>query len=119
MNQQAIFDRVCNHLLTQKQPAKTGEDCSYRTADGMMCAVGCLIEPEHYGEHLEGNSVVKPHVILAVELSLGESLSLDDIKLLSHLQYIHDNDSPDVWPASLYRLAADLDLTYHGDQYGK
>ena len=53
---QALLDRMIDHLATQQGRAFNEERgmCAYRTDDGQMCAVGCLIPTELYHPDLEG-----------------------------------------------------------------
>jgi hypothetical protein len=55
---QEIFDKVYTHLEQQGEASalETGA-CLYRSEDGKMCAVGCLIIDEDYNSDFEGNSV--------------------------------------------------------------
>lgn len=55
-----IFDKVCNHLMTQGTPAQnSASQCRYRTG-GLQCAAGCLIADEHYRLGLEGPASRRP-----------------------------------------------------------
>lgn len=119
MNRQQVFDQVCNHLLTQGEPAISGDDCVYRADGGLTCAVGCLISDEHYSEDFEGCNADDERVQRAVRRSLSCDLLDVDIALLVALQDIHDNYRSYEWVTALQGLAADLDLAYNGDQYGK
>lgn len=68
MTLEQIVVEICRHMKEQGQPAmqsaapKGVAKCSYRTADGLACAVGCLIPDAVYasyttpaGNSLEGN----------------------------------------------------------------
>lgn len=51
MTEQVICsrDKIEQHLTQQKSRAATpGGSCQYRTEDGLMCAVGCLIADADY-----------------------------------------------------------------------
>lgn len=48
--EQEIFDQVARHLVKQGVRAYSGGSCKYRSADGLMCAVGCLMSDEEYDE---------------------------------------------------------------------
>lgn len=52
-------DKIEQHLIRQKARAATpGGQCRYRTEDGLMCAVGCLITDADYNEiTMESRSV--------------------------------------------------------------
>jgi hypothetical protein len=56
LDKQQTFDRVLAHLRAQGVPASDGGKCCYRTEDGRMCAVGCLIPDEEYDPGIEGNA---------------------------------------------------------------
>lgn len=59
-------DKIAAHLIKQHARAvepyppahpelgTTASRCQYRTADGLMCAAGCLIPEEHYVAEMEG-----------------------------------------------------------------
>jgi hypothetical protein len=90
---QYIFDRVVNHLATQRERAYTVQ-CCYKTPDGKMCAVGCLIKSEDYQPALEGQTMWATAVRTAVSKSLGiPPLEPEDelYLLLSRLQGVHDH----------------------------
>lgn len=54
---QALLDRMIDHLATQKARAvdPISGVCRYRTRDGLMCAVGCLIDDDDYDDDIEGD----------------------------------------------------------------
>lgn len=83
-SEQEIFDFVANHLFTQGKPAVTvhTNTCSYRTADGLSCAAGCLLTDDQYSPAFEGRSWD----------SLVECNSMPKIhvNLIAGLQRIHD-----------------------------
>ena len=92
MTKQDTFDTVFTHLFEQGEKARVegGERCLYRTADGLKCAVGCLIPDGQYFHEMEDQ----------LPISGGRSNDLSD--LLSHLghdlelcrdlQQVHDSD---------------------------
>ena len=109
MNDQEAFDKVARHLLKQNRKAisregEYNEMCMYRTAEDLMCAVGCLIPDEDYDAQLEGNAIefVRDAVPCLGELSL---------QLLETLQSVHDDEHPTDWHDSLTGVAANFDLT--------
>lgn len=61
MTDQEIFNRVWEHLNKQREASvlETTDNavCAYRTPDGKMCAVGCLIPDELYHPDMEGKTV--------------------------------------------------------------
>ena len=112
MTLQEIFTKVARHLLTQKVKS-FGSDagCLYRGPNGTSCAVGCLIQEEHYDPELEGNVVNA----LSVQDSLNASgiqVTPETIHLLEELQLLHDESQPETWPTDLAELAQELGLEY-------
>ena len=57
-----VFLAVGNHLIAQGRPAMLDGECRYR-AYGLSCAVGCLIEDEHYSEDFEGDGVDSSRIV--------------------------------------------------------
>ena len=109
MTEQEIFDRVWDHMQHQGGPALLPEDesCSYLTADGKMCAVGCLLQPKEleFAKEMEGG-VFTLHKALSVHFGKTESVSMlgDNLNFLSDLQDIHD-DRADCLSGSKYMLS--------------
>lgn len=115
MTKQELFNKVVTHLLTQKQPArKTGRDnvrpgvkCMYRNADGLKCAVGCLIPDDRYDKNYEGKSadyLVKAGSFTDVGITTANATLLED------LQYMHDEVHPEFWESRLAELAVKHEL---------
>lgn len=95
MTKQEIFDRVAAHLLLQGQRAMSsaatgGTRCSYR-ANGMSCAIGCLISDEAYAETLEGAGVNSRKVQAALVASGVSPAGELPNSLLRSLQRVHDD----------------------------
>lgn len=118
---QEIFDTVKAHLLKQGKPAKLGATCQYKTAEGLRCAVGCLLPEEFNTQYCEGLSVsniLNPVsncgsarlFIQALEAN-GVDLRQHDY-LLGRLQRVHDRTEPKDWPAELRILCDKLNLQY-------
>lgn len=118
MNTQQLFDKVATHLLAQKAPAMSCGGCMYRGDDGMMCAVGCLIDDKAYSPRLEGLSLSDKGggsaevIVDAVRRSIGRDLDHDEIAMLRELQQLHDNaggvaptGDVDQWPEGLRKIA--------------
>lgn len=111
---QSLYDRVSAHLLAQNKKAEeknvTGcMSCRYRTADGLKCAVGCLISDSEYSEELEGAGIYSDDdVVRAVENSLGRRLTHDAVLLLGGLQAVHDIHPPEEWPHRLKKVYSDF-----------
>lgn len=108
---QSIFDRVYRHLLAQGKPSvlPDGSGCAYRGANGLACAVGCLIDDEHYDPKLEGSSVMDHDVETAVRASLGGDVPSDAWPMLADLLEVHDEADPKRWAR---------ELGYVADTYG-
>lgn len=115
---QTIFDRVVKHLLTQNcrsllMPGSSS--CRYRGPNGLMCAVGCLINDECYDVELEGKMSGTPEVQAALECSgINVTHNLILRKLLQQLQIIHDTKK-DVafWGIELKNVARDFGLDFN------
>lgn len=131
-HKQELFDKVSKHLLTQNkkatQPTLEGQKsphCRYRTADGLSCAVGCLIDDKYYNPDCEGVSVPidlenignnEPQECILADClikSLGYTPTTDDLSLLRSLQLIHDTYDADNWRDELMKLAFDEGLAFN------
>ncbi len=98
MKTEEIYQRVRQHLIEQETRSENAHECLYRGPNGMKCAVGCLIDDEHYTADLEGLSVVRADkVTYAIAQSIGRSLTIEDVTLLNSLQRFHDNAKPETW----------------------
>jgi len=108
-----VFERVRGRLLVQGRRA-AAPNCRYRLAgDGvtLRCAVGCLIADEHYDDGFENRPVAHQAVIRA--LSESGVLESDDwrgprVRMLTALQYTHDESAPAAWAAVLDQLSLRL-----------
>ena len=117
MTTRQLIENVAQHLLQQGEQSllaesvNNGNGCAYRSADGLQCAVGCLIKPEVYAPELEGHSCLEDPVIHALEQSLNCSLHRNSISLevLSDLQTIHDNYEPAEWEERITKYVRSLD----------
>lgn len=91
---QSILDQVTEHLFKQGVAAidPEGGNCAYRTKDGLMCAVGCLLDDDAYEQRFEGHGLAG----LFNEFDEEElpSLFRDHYDLLSQLQTVHDHEMP-------------------------
>ena len=95
---QEIFDKIYTHLVTQgKQAMDDTETCRYRTDEGLMCAVGVLLDPAVYDEELEGMLMDSPAVMAEGEWhplykALRESkIRESQFDILWRMQGIHDD----------------------------
>lgn len=92
-----VSELIRDHLTKQNAQAFAQGDCLYKSPDGKMCAVGCLIKPEHYKEDFEGRGVSDADIIEAVTNSVGlvvDRNADDDLAfgLLSGWQAYHDEE---------------------------
>lgn len=95
---QALYKRAIPPLLAQGRvsildPEDPEDMCAYRSSDGCRCALGFLIDDEHYDVGLEGRGAWSPYVLRAVidsnpDLNLEPSSSLS--RFLEKMQLIHD-----------------------------
>lgn len=113
MTPQSIFDHVTKHLFKQGVAAIEPQagNCAYRTSDGLMCAVGCLLDDETYEKRFEGYSLGS--MFDEYEPQTLPVLFREHYSMLSALQVVHDNEMP------RYEIAedtnqGDVDL-YHSD----
>jgi hypothetical protein len=108
---QELFDRICEHLLTQNRKAievtRQGEMCRYRGADGCSCAIGCLIPDDDYDPSIEGSIVLDAPVWSRIPYELDEHLLVS----LRNLQNLHDAWRPSDWPCQLRAFARYYQLT--------
>jgi len=111
MNMQEVFDKCYTHLITQNKVSSTdGDICGYRGQDGTMCAVGCLIEDEHYSSSLEDQSVNTSTAVHGALEASGVDISQPTINMLARLQQTHDLLSPKDWPKELSVVAEEFNL---------
>lgn len=103
---QQIFDKVVGHLLAQKAVAtevrESIEFCRYRTAEGLECAVGCLIPADLYKPEMEEQSVED----LAEKNFIPMPAEHRKLWLLNELQWAHDS-------AKGYKSEKELLKTWH------
>jgi len=116
MNLQQIFDKTASHLLKQgiQSVLEDNDTCAYRGQDGLMCAVGCLINEHAYNWSIEGTAIDdSPNVQRALRNS-GIEFDADGkvMLLLCKLQLIHDTKKESDWAASLSALANELGLKF-------
>lgn len=95
MTREEIITKATAHLLAQNLRSMNHHGkCAYRGYDGRKCAVGIFVSDE-WAEAHEG-------------LSINSTNAPDDLRphlpLLSWLQAIHDNHSPEEWPELLDAL---------------
>ena len=119
MTKQEIFNTVCEHLIKQNKRASDNGNCVYRTAEGLKCAVGCLIKDEYYSpwfEELTMNHVragvrgdfVPIRVRSFIDALVNSGVPINDsetVDLLQLLQKIHDGFDESRWKGKLRSLA--------------
>lgn len=107
MNDQEVFDRVAQHLLTQRcKSLDEYQECCYRNPEGLRCAVGCLIEDDEYTSEMEGEvprerekaKYMDPVTKWALRHGLNTAL-------LRALQTVHDRYSVSNWSQHLVSVA--------------
>ena len=120
-----VYEKVRAHLLSQMERAvvpsayrmkdMSGAQCMYRTQEGLSCAIGCLIDDEHYIPVLEGcgiDELVLDELVLDEISDLrtalhksGVDITINDmVSLLGALQRTHDTLPPKDWEKELDRL---------------
>lgn len=89
MTPQEIFDKVVSHLSNQGQRSVDDKYCRYHSEDGLMCAVGVLVDANTYFPEMDqGNKTIKS-LIQEYEDKFPEWMS-ENLGLLSELQSVHD-----------------------------
>ncbi len=99
-----VFVQCARHLLTQRKQSRRinlgsrEETCAYRSEDGTLCcAAGCFISDSQYNpefEHKSWEALYEGHVVPD-----------NHMDLIQALQYIHDENPPEMWPRELIRMA--------------
>jgi len=89
MTPQQIYDKVVAHLSTQGKRSVDDRYCRYHSEDGLMCAVGVLIDKDDYFPEIDqGNKTIKG-LVQQYEDKFPEWMS-ENLGLLSELQSVHD-----------------------------
>lgn len=107
---QEVFDKVATHLLKQGSRSEFGGGCAYRSPDGKMCAVGCLLQDEQYSPKLEGINTRHELVQAALKES-GIDLTQKMQCMLQELQECHDHKPISMWPLVLREIAGRYKLS--------
>lgn len=118
ITKQQIFDKVAAHLLQQNAQSVSGAQCMYRSPNGLMCAVGCLIDNEHYNPEFESLACTAMPVIDALRKSniISDKDFKDRIEpkstinMLRTIQNMHDSNDPIHWPNRLEAIALHYEL---------
>ena len=110
---QAAFDAVVNHLLTQGQQSLRSADlgqmvkgqprCLYRNPEGLKCAVGGIIDDRDYKPEMDDGTHGGTGIAdLVIEHSFPNSPHMRaELNLLRELQYVHDGFAPKDWREQL------------------
>ena len=110
MSMKQIHTKVSKHLLQQGKRSEDGQgagnSCMYRSSDGLMCAVGCLISDDEYHSGIEGHDVDNYEVRSVLVDALGADWDRK-LDLLSRLQFIHDQVPVENWAIKLEGLKKD------------
>ena len=95
MTPQEIFNFSVNHMRKQGVRAYRGKIdlCSYRTPEGLSCAVGCFINDDKLAKEMD--NLKGPNNIDSIinTPDLGRKLPdwmRDNVNLLQDLQHLHD-----------------------------
>ena len=118
---QYLFDRIVRHLRTQQRKAlrSDGKSCSYLSPNGDRCAVGCLIEPEHYTPEVEGRGIhfTLLQIVLLKSLPWLRASEFRQApalipSLLNRMQEVHDDEELDNWEYCWESIAERHSLKY-------
>lgn len=115
MTNQAVFNKVVKHLLTQKKRstvklANNEMMCAYRGTNNLKCAIGVLIPNTRYRESFEGTGLFDPFSELGNPVLKAAGLTVEQGDLGEALQSVHDRVQPSRWPTALRRVAKDFNL---------
>jgi hypothetical protein len=107
MTLQEIFDKVSNHLLTQRKKAidKKTKLCKYKI-NKLKCAAGCLIPDKDYSKEIEHKSISD------IEYFNDAGYSPSELNLINKLQVIHDVFPVKNWKSKLKLLANNSNLLF-------
>ena len=94
MNNQQIFDKVCERLRDGAGRAvDSNRDCLYlHPVSGVKCAVGIFIKEGHKAQKFKGDIYGLLDKYTAKEIFGFELENKESEYLLNKLQYIHDNE---------------------------
>lgn len=117
ISHQEIYNKVKAHLLKQGVRSQfvredgTTEACAYRGPNGNMCAVGCLIDDEHFNNLYNRSWVGSDDVgTMLINSGVAPATAWEDdydptLALLTDLQRLHDQDPVETWESSLAAVA--------------
>lgn len=99
INKQQMFDKVCTHFSLQKRSTWSIDgQCTYRSLDGLMCPVGCLLSDEQlkrYGSYKGPVALLEAHARQSGDLETADFLQAN-LVFLQALQDVHDGDMCDI-----------------------
>jgi len=103
MKKQRAADIVVRHLLTQGKRSMRGNVCALRGADGLKCAVGCLIPDKKYYADMDDEPL--------------DDIAEDIVKLswsfLGQFAIVHDTKAVKNWRKELRRVCVELGVDYN------
>ena len=121
MTAQEIFDKVSLHLLTQNEKSIAKDEfgrqkmCLYRGANGLKCAIGCLIPDDKYDreamEGLAASSFNGDTPSCLPNLLPQDMPRANGKNFLLDMQDIHDRYQPDDWKYKLVEFAERYELS--------
>lgn len=80
---QQAFDEIVTFMRKQGRQSRNEYGCVYRHAEGLRCAVGCLIPDEKYSPDMEGHNVWG-------DAFKGEKFTHSEKDFLIRMQKAHD-----------------------------
>jgi|SRR5581483_1613245 len=110
MTNQEFFDKVKDHLLTQKRKS-LGKDrsCKYRGIDNLKCSIGSVIPDELYDPDMEGRL---PGNLITKFPKIAELFAGVDFSLITDLQLVHDCTPALIWENELKKVACKYGLKF-------
>ncbi len=107
---QEAFTKIVLHLRKQGARSLSASQCMYRGGEGLSCAVGCIIDDEHYHVHLEGaslgsNNPSTKKVIAALTASGWNMSQGDTFEVLCAMQEVHDDTHVESWEPAFAKVA--------------
>ena len=106
---QKTFNIVVRHLRKQGKQAivkdGVGNNCRYRTPEGLKCAAGCLIPDKKYRPSMEGEACFSERI---ANVLIKHN---HDPAFVAQLQGIHDNTPVDKWEKDFVQVATLYNLT--------
>lgn len=115
MTKQEIFNRVCEHAMTQKGKCMNGISCSYRegydASNPVRCFAGIFIPDERYAKTLEGGTCVSSDYTgyvdagnIPIRTMFEQLVGEENIDFLRSMQLVHDQYEVEDWPCKLREI---------------